>query len=68
MEQLVSCEAMRDWWNQGKHEKSLGTYCFLVRCSIPEPLAGLAKISSWQVMIHDMLGSIPSNSAEVVDA
>ena len=52
----------------GHTEKSLGTYRFLVRCSIPERLSGLAKIRSWQVNIHDMLGSIPAVFAEGMDA
>jgi hypothetical protein len=35
---FVSGESMRDWRNHGVHEKSLSTYCFLVRCSIPQRL------------------------------
>ena len=40
IEKFVSCESMRDWWNRGVHDKSLCTFCFLVRCSIPERLFG----------------------------
>jgi hypothetical protein len=36
---FVSCEAMRDWWNQGVHERSLSTYSFLVKCNIPKRLS-----------------------------
>ncbi len=68
IEEFVSCSAMRDWWNRGLHEKSLSTYCSLVRCSIPVRSSGLAKISSWQVNIHDMLKRIPSISTEGMNA
>jgi hypothetical protein len=30
IEEFVSKEPMRDWWNHGVHERSLSTYCFLV--------------------------------------
>lgn len=60
IEEFVSREAMRDWWNQGVHKSSLSTYCFLVRCSIPKRFAGLAEISSWQANINGMLRSIPT--------
>jgi hypothetical protein len=30
IEEFVSGESMRDWWNHGVHERSLSTYCFLV--------------------------------------
>ena len=61
---IVSCEAMRGWWNRGLHEKSLGTFHFLVKDRIPEHLSGLALVSSWQDNISDMLRSIPTVSAE----
>jgi hypothetical protein len=67
IERFVTCEAMLDWWNQGLHEKSLSTYCFLVRCNIPERLSGLAKIGSWQANIFDMLRIIPTISAAAND-
>ncbi len=63
IQEFVSCEAMQGWWNRGVHEKSLSTYCFLVRCSIPEHLLGLDRVSSWQVNINKMLRSIPFDSA-----
>jgi hypothetical protein len=46
IEEFVSCKVMRDWWNQGVHEKSLSTYCFLVQYSIPDCL-GLVLVRSW---------------------
>jgi hypothetical protein len=67
IEKFVCCEAMWGWWNQGVHEKSLSTYCFLVRCSIPARFSGLALVSSWQANIHDMLRRIPTVSAEVLN-
>jgi hypothetical protein len=36
IEEFLTAESMREWWNHGVHEKSLCTYCFLVRCSIPK--------------------------------
>ena len=67
IEDFVACDAMRDWWNKGVHEKSLRTYCFLVRCGIPARL-GLVEVRSWQVNIYDMLGPIPTISVEGLDA
>jgi hypothetical protein len=32
IEEFVTCEAMRGWWNHGVHQRSLSTYCFLLRC------------------------------------
>jgi hypothetical protein len=29
-EEVVSCNAMQEWWNQGVHETSLSKYCFLI--------------------------------------
>jgi hypothetical protein len=54
IEQFVSCEAMCDWWNQGLHEKSLSTYCFLVKSNIPDQL-GLVQVKRWQANIYIML-------------
>ncbi len=51
---------MRDWWNQGVHEKSLSMYCFLDRCNITARVSGLALVSSWQANINNMLRSIPT--------
>ncbi len=68
IEEFVSCEVMRGWRNRGIHVKSLSSYCFLVRCSIPAHFSGLALVSSWQANIYDMLRSIPTNSAEGMNA
>jgi hypothetical protein len=38
IEEFVSVELMQDWWNHGVRERSLSTYCFLVRCNIPQRL------------------------------
>ena len=67
VEAFVSAESMRGWWNHGIHEKSLSTYCFLVRCSIPRRL-DLILVRSWQVNIHDMLNRIPSITPEDLNA
>lgn len=68
IEKFVSCEAKRDWWSQGVHEKTLITYCFIVRSSIHERFAGLALVSSWQVNIHELPRSIPTISTEGMNA
>ncbi len=68
VEEFVSCEAMKDWWNQGEHEKSLSTYCLLVRYSIPERFGDLALVSSWQVNIYEMMTGISNVSAEGMNA
>jgi hypothetical protein len=52
IEEFVSSDAMRVWWNQGRHKKLLCTYRFLVRCRIPVRLVGLAPVSSWQANIN----------------
>jgi hypothetical protein len=54
-ERFVTFEAMQDWWKQGVGVRSLRTYCFLVRCNIPARYLSLARVSSWQVNIADML-------------
>jgi hypothetical protein len=68
VEELVSCETMREWWNQGVHEKSLSTHCFLVRCSIPERILGLALVSSWKINIYNTLKFIPTIATEGMNA
>ena len=60
IEDFASCEAMLVWRNRGVQETSLHTYCFLVQCSIPERVLDLARVSSWQVNIHEMLRTIPT--------
>ncbi len=59
IEVFVSCEAMRDRWNQGFHIRSLSTYCSLVKCDIPIHL-GLVRMQSWQMNTFDMLRCIPT--------
>jgi len=63
MEEFVSGESMRHWWNHGVHEKCLRTYSFFVRCNIPERV-GLLLPRMWQSNIQDMLGGIPSISSK----
>jgi hypothetical protein len=62
IEELVSCDAMREWWNQGIGRRStLRTFSFLVRCNIPARLKSISNISSWQAAIHNMLRTKPYN-------
>jgi hypothetical protein len=58
IEEFVSGESMRHWWNHGVHEKCLSTYCLLVRFNIPERV-GLVRATQWQDSIHGMLMRIP---------
>ncbi len=66
IEEFVSGESMRDWWNHGVHERSLSTYCFLVQSNISERL-GLVRQRIWQANIHGMLSCIPSISPKGLD-
>jgi hypothetical protein len=59
IEEFVYAESMRHWWNNGVHEKCLSTYCFFVRCNIPERV-GLVRSATLQTNIHGMLERIPS--------
>ena len=59
IEEFVSAESMRHWWNNGVHEKCLSTYCFFVRCNIPKRV-GLVRSATLQTSIHGMLVLIPS--------
>jgi hypothetical protein len=59
IKEFVSAESMRHWWNNGVHEKCLSTYCFFVRCNIPERV-DLVHSATLQTSIHGMLESIPS--------
>ncbi len=68
IEEFVTSEAMRGWWNQGVHERCLSTYCFLVRCSIPARFSGLALVSSWRANIDSMLRNIPTIAATNLEA
>ena len=67
IEEFVSEESMRGWWNNGVHEKCLSTFCFLVRFNIPERL-GLVRSTTWQTNIHGMLERIPSISPKGLNA
>jgi len=67
IEEFVSAESMRHWWNRGVHEKCMRTYSFFVRCNIPERV-GLLSPRMWRSDIHDMLGGIPSISSEGLDS
>ncbi len=64
IENFVSCDAMRSWWNAGVHERSLSTYCLLVQFDIPGRVLALARVSSWQVNIYEMMRIIPAITAE----
>jgi hypothetical protein len=58
---------MRGWWNCGVHPKSLSTYCFLVKCSVPTCLDSLV-LKEWKANIYEMLKSIPYILPENSDA
>jgi len=62
IEEFVSGESMRHWWNNGVHEKCLSTYSFFVRCNIPARM-GLVRSATWQDSIHRMLERIPAISS-----
>jgi hypothetical protein len=68
IEEFVSGGSMRHWWNRGFDngwwnrgfgDVTLSTYCFLVRCNIPQRL-GLVLVRSWKYNIHEMLRRIPT--------
>ena len=63
IEEFLSGESMRHWWNNGVHEKCLSTYSFFVRCNIPERV-GLVRSATLQTNIHRMLEGIPVISSE----
>ena len=67
IEEFVSGESMRHWWNHGVHKRCLRTYSFFVGCNIPERV-GLLLPRMWQSNIHDMLGGIPSISSKGLDS
>jgi hypothetical protein len=67
IEEFVSGESMRHWWNHGVHEKCLSTYCLLIRFNIPERL-GLVRATQWQDSIHGMLMRIPFISKNGMDS
>jgi hypothetical protein len=59
IEGFVACDAMRSWWDRGVHERSLSTYCFLVRCGIPLRL-GRVRVMSWEADVREMFRHIPT--------
>ena len=67
IEDFVTAESMKVWWNHGVHEKSLSTYCFLVRNSNPRRL-GHVLVRSWRDNIQGMLRNITSVSTDGLDA
>ena len=62
IEELVSGESLRDWWDNGTSERSLRTYNFLVRRDIPARLEQLI-VRQWQANVIEMLRSIPDDLA-----
>lgn len=65
IEEFVSGESIREWWNQGVHKKSLSTYCFLMKFNIPERM-GLLPVMQWQDNVHGMIRIIPTISPQVL--
>jgi len=59
IEEFVSGESMRDWWNHGLNVMCMSTYNFIVRCNIPTRV-GFIQPRVWQTNIYDMLRRIPS--------
>ena len=59
IQEFVSAqESMQNWWNHGLHEKSPSTYCFFIKCSLPQRL-DLVRPMKWQTIIHGMIKRIP---------
>ena len=59
IEEFVSGESMRGWWNRRRfRKKSLIAYCAFVRYNIPERVS-LIQGREWQLNIHEMLRHIP---------
>jgi hypothetical protein len=63
IEEFVSRESVRYWWDHGVHKKCLSTYCIFVQCNIPERVS-LALPRMWLSYIYDMQGGIPSISSK----
>jgi hypothetical protein len=59
IEEFVSGESLRGWWNNGISEESLKTYNFLARYNVPVRL-GMLTVTKWHANIHNMLECIPS--------
>jgi hypothetical protein len=59
MEEFVSGESVRDWWNHGSSDdKNLWMYSFFAHQTIPGRLSKI-KASKWFLDIHEMLKQIP---------
>lgn len=63
IEEVVSGDSMRDWWNHGVHAKCPSTYYFLVKRNIPQRIVRPRK---WQNNIHEMLRRFPTISSKCV--
>ena len=59
IEEFVSGESIRVWWDNGTSERSFQTYNFLIQYKAPSRLILLSK-NQWQANIHEMLSSIPT--------
>ncbi len=66
MEEFVSGESFRDWWNNGISKHALKTYSFLARCNVPARVGLLTPIK-WQANIHSMLEQIPAVGFDALD-
>ena len=66
IEEFVSGESIRDWWDNGTSERSLKMYNFLIRCKVPERLEQL-MMRQWQANIHEMIKRIPSFKIDTLD-
>lgn len=58
IEEFVSCNAMRNWWHQGLHKKSLSTHRFIVKCNISHRLSRV-RVRCLRDDIYNMLKHIP---------
>lgn len=67
IEEFLSAESIREWWDHGIHERSLSTYCFFVQRSIPQRLS-LVPPRDWQTNNHWMLRRIPTISPKVLNS
>ncbi len=66
VEEFVSGESIRDWWDNGTSVRSLKMYNFLIRCDIPARLEQLI-VRQWQANLHEMLRRIPSVDIVTLD-
>jgi hypothetical protein len=66
MEEFVSGESFRGWWNNGVSKHALKTYSFFARCNFPARLDLLTPVK-WQANIHRMLKRIPAVGFDALD-